>query len=547
MNSFSKKTSKLVALVFMLTIVMSMFTGMSFAAPDSSTTEVEVTFDISGLNPVGGSGSVDSATLTKDFITSGMPVLWLDIVPSASELEAAGVNENAFSSITWSRNGSDIDPTDQISWSDLNDTGNVLTASGTLASYPVSFYYGDTYAKVGQTPGNVIFEGATLETIGNNLDIASYFGSNSVPSVTDTAKYELVWTTDQEGELSAYGLFDYQMNPADVSGTGADRHIKLYAQLRELPLYTVKYDLNGGTSKYDLPDDSNTENKLTNTPPGSLLSKEGFTFKGWKPSTTAMVQGGDNYWIDASDSDANNVITLVAQWESDGTYNIYYDLNLAGLHFVYREVKTDGAGMSKIINFTAIPGFVYAHTEEDFLYWSDDEGNKYYGGETITVTKDTAIKANYIEYFTTGANGTYYKGDGGSYKVVADLPFDQFSGVGMFDSKLQPIFVDHDIDYTVSESSIAVTFTPEFLSNLPAGEYRILIALLNDETVGTTLTIAEGNAPIIAPPAVPQETVQEGGSPRTSDNSFILFAIAGMFIASLGLAFVAKKAKKASK
>lgn len=169
------------------------------------------------------------------------------------------------------------------------------------------------------------------------------------------------------------------------SGTGFNQstsstNIRLYTS-NSMPVYTVTYDLNGGTGTVptNRPEKSGTSITLASS---TGLTKDGFTFDGWLCSVNSTkYAAGASYTMTAANT------TFTAQWEAVSGYTVTYKYNGA----TSGATPTSETGTSVTLPTPTRTGY-----ELDGWYTTAGEkvGN---GGETYGPEADITLYARWQE------------------------------------------------------------------------------------------------------------------------------------------------------
>lgn len=290
-------------------------------------------------------------------------------------------------------------------WS-AKQIGGFTNISETPGGYPASdpttstynFYYTrNTYSLQFSNYG-------TIETTVSPIK----FGSN-ISGYVYTPARPLSLSTD-------YQFGGWCTTPNCLDGTGFNfssavmpfRNLALYAKW-VLPDYTVRFDLNGGTSS-EIADQTDVFGKYVSCPEPPM--RQGYVFSGWTLGGKAfsfdnLIAGNLlGYAVDG-------VITLQAQWIGGSTLQVRYDAGEG----------TNAPTDSTVYYSSANAVVAEASTPPDgkyFLYWTL-KGTNFYPGETIALDAASAVDgvvtltAVYgaaqlasITYHPNGASGNDY-------------------------------------------------------------------------------------------------------------------------------------------
>ncbi len=226
-----------------------------------------------------------------------------------------------------------------------------------------------------------------------------------------------------------------------------------YSNEIEIPFsgrYRISYYMNGGSwpnynSKiYDFGEDDTGSIDLTSE--DYLPEKYGYTFGGWY-TTEDFKEGTEITEIDFNEK---KFVTVYAKWETEGEYDIKYELGISGAYHYNRTMYTplmDDIELSEA-----------SYSGITFLGWYENEN---FTGEPITVI-DTARKEN-ITLYAKWELPTYniiYELDGGTNNPENPATF-QVNTEGGGDALLKAPtktgyifdgwYYDEDFDYSVSK------------------------------------------------------------------------------------------------
>lgn len=246
------------------------------------------------------------------------------------------------------------------------------TPSGYPASDPTTFTYNFYY-----TRNTYSLQFSNYGTIETTVSLIK-FGSN-ISGYVYTPARPLSLSTD-------YQFGGWYTTPNSLDGTEFDffsgvmptHNVALYAKWA-LPEYTVRFDLNGGTSS-KIPDQTDVFGKslFYPTPP----TRTGYVFSGW-------ALGGKAFSFDSLIAGSvlgyavNGTITLQAQWIGGSILQIKYDAGEGS------NAPTDQTLYYNSANVVVAK----ASTPPDgkyFLYWTQN-GMNYYPGDTITLESAVAV------------------------------------------------------------------------------------------------------------------------------------------------------------
>jgi uncharacterized repeat protein (TIGR02543 family) len=196
--------------------------------------------------------------------------------------------------------------------------------------------------------------------------------------------------------------------PVTLSGPMPAHDITLYAKW-QAPQYTVRFDLNGGTSG-QIADQTNMYGQLVSCP--EPPTREGYAFSGWTLGGKAFGFGS---YIDGDilDYAVDGIITLQAWWIGGSILQVRYDAK-QGTNAPTDSTKYYSSANVVVARAATPPAGKY------FLYWALDKNN-YLPGDSIAL--DTAwavdgivtLTAVYgeeqvasITYHPNGAGGSDY-------------------------------------------------------------------------------------------------------------------------------------------
>lgn len=194
------------------------------------------------------------------------------------------------------------------------------------------------------------------------------------------------WENSVDGEI---------YNPGDKFKVAKGKNITLKAQW-DINYYNVSFDLNKGNGSF--PKDNVKYDTSYNTPK-EKPTRIGYTFNGWKNSVTGKtVDAGSSIKITENTK-------LTAQW-SINSYTVKYDKN--GGSGSFKDVSLNYKSEHKINESKP--------TRKGYTFkgWKNNVDNKQYQpGETLTVTKDTTLKAEWsindytISFDLNGGKGSF--------------------------------------------------------------------------------------------------------------------------------------------
>lgn len=214
------------------------------------------------------------------------------------------------------------------------------------------------------------------------------------------------WATSASGSVAYQPREDYYLYYDDPDDT-------LYAKWTRLYTYYLRYDANGGSGTMTPSSfGPTTQTRVGFSVKSNGFTKNGYRFLGWATSPTGSVayQPRSDYYLTSSDTDD----TLYAKWELIPTYTYTLSYNGNGATGNVPSQQSSGTTTEPYWYFTVsntIPTWDSKHT---FLYWQDENGNHYTGGNSISATIEvpnrtlTAIwQRDTISNFTwTGSDST---------------------------------------------------------------------------------------------------------------------------------------------
>ena len=200
----------------------------------------------------------------------------------------------------------------------------------------------------------------------------------------------------------------------------------------------------------------------------------------------------------------------------------------------------------------------------EFMMWESDTGIDI--EDEITV--DTTFKALWVRKFniTEGPDLTFYLESDKDITIVADGPFNEFTGFALYygengNSTIDMSDLTEGTDYVLEEGSTKLTLKNSFLKTLGADKYYVEFYYANAGTYGygytdTTLTVKEGSEPATITDTTDTNTTSEettqtattetatttSNNPKTGDN--IALWISLMVVSILGIAGTIKFVKK---
>ena len=258
-------------------------------------------------------------------------------------------------------------------------TGNrVYTARWTAVSYTVNF---DANGGEG-----------TMADQSFTYDVSQALTLNSYER---TGYSFLGWNTEADGSGTNYSDGESVHNLSRTDGAV----VMLYACWTQNPTHTITFDANDGSGdQYQQTVEDSLPTKLT----PNMFERTGHEFTGWN---TAADGSGDAY-ADGASVTIDSDLTLYAQWEVF-TYTVRFDAN-------------GGEGTMSDQSFTyGVPQSLSTHsfTREGYGFtgWNtaaDGKGTGYTDGETISVTSDMTLYAQWaanvhtVTFIANGGEGT---------------------------------------------------------------------------------------------------------------------------------------------
>lgn len=151
--------------------------------------------------------------------------------------------------------------------------------------------------------------------------------------------------------------------------------------------------------------------------------------------------------------------------------------------------------------------------------------------DTGTSDDSAADETAALDIIDDETSAEYTLGSGGSAVIAVDADIADFVSVAVDGTVLTA-----DTDYTVTEGSTIVTFTESYLESLAAGTYAVVITFTTG-TAEATLTIAE---------AAEETDDSDSSSPTTGDTNMPVMWACIFIVSAAGLAYlgIKKKLKK---
>jgi len=283
---------------------------------------------------------------------------------------------------------------------------------------------------------NVTVPPTVTNIVGDAFEGCSFYETNGYTQITDMSKLsghkyhgesstKLVKTKefhiqyDEDGgsvHIQDYWTADSSVRVADYKGVKADfifagwddglriysprdiytvtTNVEFVAVWDPVPVYTISFDLNGGTGITPL-SFTKKEGESFNIP-SCTASKAGYDFKGWSDGKKTY-NVGDSYTVKQSD------VKFTAQWSAIPFYTVTYDTN-------------GGSGeapvQDKVLEGTMIRIAIYEGTKKSYTFggWNDGQ-TTYAEGDIYTVKNNVRFTAVWNEIPT---NVVKYDVDGGS-------------------------------------------------------------------------------------------------------------------------------------
>ena len=182
---------------------------------------------------------------------------------------------------------------------------STITLNAQWAPYVYKVFYNGNGATSGQAPADGSF------THGSTYSIAAK------GAMAKTGYRFAGWSTQSDGSGTRYANAT-DVIASSVATLAVNANVTLYAQW-SAEVYTITYNANGGSGTPARASDSYTYGTAgVSLPPGTGLTRTGYTFGGWSESTTGNAV--NNPYITSQSR------TLYAQW-SGIQYSITYDVN----------------------------------------------------------------------------------------------------------------------------------------------------------------------------------------------------------------------------
>lgn len=385
---------------------------------------------------------------------------------------------------------------------------NLKTSSGTV-------FFGNTAAKLYETPVNAdtLYPNMKYASVSpavfshplNNYDI-NYNASTAYYYLTVEAGAGGTITTGTSGYYAggstvaiaafANSGYDFESWNSDNSVTFADASsanttftmpsadVAITASFVSTPgitEYKLTYDAGGGEGGRT---NTNLEDGSEYTVLGQAdtgITRDGYTFKGWN----TKADGSGTVYAAGDTITVTEDVTLYAQWEEtvtdlQPTYTVTYNANGGEGDSV---VNPHYEGMSVTLaanTFTAPDGYAF----KGWNTKADGSGTAYAAGDTITITGDVTLYAQWVK------TNVQYK-----FTTL----FDTFTGSGARTgtvngayAKFVRLLIDGEelssSNYTIAEGSTVVTLNESYLKTLENGTYTVT-AEYTDGSAGTVLTV----------------------------------------------------------
>ena len=208
------------------------------------------------------------------------------------------------------------------------------------------------------------------------------------------------WNTHANGTGTKYN------NNENINITS---NTTLYAQWKktseEIKTYTITFNANGGSGNMASQKvNANIQTKINE----NIFKRDNHTFIGWN---TQANGSGTKYNNNGNISITNNV-TLYAQWQKNTTeakkYTITFNAN-GGSGNMTSQIVT--ANIQTKINEN-----IFKRDNYTFTGWKDGNGNSYVNGQTIIITNNITLYAQWRQNSTTPSNCTITFNGNGSTK-----------------------------------------------------------------------------------------------------------------------------------
>ena len=248
------------------------------------------------------------------------------------------------------------------------------------------------------------------------------------------------------------------------------------------PIYTLTYDLNGGTGEVAAETCHSTTTigscnlQISNTIP----TRENYAFLGWDTSASANTAS----YIPNINITLSSDITLYAIWAP--IYTLTYDLSGGTGEFAQQTCSTTTATGNCEIQ---IPSTIPTLEGYNFLGWATSStalSADYFAGDTITMNSNLTLYAVWADGKIEWQQGQDYVKDSEVDLVVKiDYPMQDFLSLLVDENIVDPTY------YTVDSGSTIITLNHEYVDALEPGEHTLQANYENDITALTSFTVTE--------------------------------------------------------
>jgi uncharacterized repeat protein (TIGR02543 family)/CSLREA domain-containing protein len=309
-------------------------------------------------------------------------------------------------------------PVEPVDGGKITFTAPGTGASATFTSNPVTISSGS--AKAFATANSIADGPYTVTASANGVTGTADFSLTNRNAIVTFDANNGTGTMDPQSASAATALTSNAFTRADytfsgwntlANGNGTNypnndiynftADLTLFAQWTANPTHTVTYDLNGGTGTTPIQADV-AEGASFNVASGAGFSKAGFTFTGWKDQSNASYTAGSSYTMDTSN------VTLTAQWNTNPTHTVTYDLNGGTGTTPIQADVAEGA------SFNVASGAGFSKAGFTFTGWKDQSNASYTAGSSYTMsTSNVTLTAQWntnpthtVTYNLNGGTGT---------------------------------------------------------------------------------------------------------------------------------------------
>ena len=262
-------------------------------------------------------------------------------------------------------------------------------------SHTLTWAYDPTHITVNDSATTSVTEGTDFTF---SFTIASGYEFSAL-SVAIAGNDDYVTSAPSESE----GTYSYTIAGAELTG---DVTISITAapEASTATEYTVTYDVNGG----DALTSSTVQVAVGDSVTLPTATRDGYTFLGWQPEgSTELLAAGAAY------TPTTNV-TLTAQWAQNVTVTYSQTSDTTSL---------TGTGYVNQTDYVIEEPNVDAPDGQVFTGWADAGGTIYQPGDTITLTADLTLTAQYATEVTISF-------DSGTNSSTSGIPSDTSGAAG---------------------------------------------------------------------------------------------------------------------